>query len=239
MTNGRSSLHDTRRSAVPGQGLPSCSRELSRIPANRNDPSGYYAEIGVPPWASGEQIRQRCRELYFDLHPDTGSAPDVDRLVRVRNIAGVLCDDRRRQAYNRTPPGKRLLDDVYRSELQAGVVGSDDWTTLQALLAVPDKPDRPAPSFFDYLSQGRRLGDRDLAQRWYGCLVSVAPLVGYRRRILVLLHDGMECTFHSDTAVMSIPRSWPVSDAQAFGLFVAVARRRHPAWPLPSSPRIV
>lgn len=237
MTRDLSRVFDSRASDRPGWGFPSCNTELCRLPRNRNDPHGYYAEIGVPPSATVDEIRAAVRSLYRRLHPDTGARPDPDRLQRVKMIAEVLLDPAERDRYDRTPPGKRLLDKVYRSELSRFDFSGLDSGSLHRLLrpVSPDPPGRSrAGGWYDYLAVDRRQGDMFLAQRWYAHLVATAPLVGYRRRIKVLLQDG-PAFFHPDTAVMAIPRPWTPSTGLAFGLWVAVAEQRHPAWGCSSS----
>lgn len=224
-----SRFFDSRLSERHGAGFPSCNTELCRLPANRSDPGGYYAEIGVPPWATAEEIRSRVRQLYRRHHPDTGDRPDVDRLVRIKLIAEVLLDPEARSRYNATPPGKRLLDKVYRSELSALDFSGVDRETMRRMLHPTSPLPLTGPRWYDYLAVDRRSGDMLLAQHWYGCLTAAARLVGYRRLIKVLLHDGPPF-YHSPTAVMAIPRCWRPSTGLAYALLVVVAGQRHPAW---------
>lgn len=225
-----SRVFDSRLSERPGSGYPSCNTELCRIPANTADPHGYYAELGLEPWSSEEQIRSRVRQLYRQLHPDTGAIPDSDRLQRVKLVAEVLCDPQSRDRYHKTPPGKRMLDPVYRSELSMLDLAGVDPVQVQRLLrpVSPPPPNRTG-RWFDYLAVDRRYGDMQLAQRWYAHLTRTAPLVGYRRRVKVLIQDG-PAFFHPESVVMGVPRSWTPSTALAFALWVVVAEKNHPSW---------
>lgn len=224
MTSDRSRVFDSRFSEAPGIGFPSCSTELCRLPRNHADPHGYYAEIGVDPWATEEEIKAAVRKLYLRYHPDTGTRPDAERLQRVNLIAEVLLDPESRDAYNRTPPGKRLLDKVYRSELSALDLSGMDPADLEEMLTPePDPP--PRAIHYDYLAVDHTSGDDRRAQWWYAALVEAAPVIGYRRRIKVLIHDG-PAFYHPDTTVMAIPRHWTPSPELAFALFTAVAGLR-------------
>lgn len=222
MTSDPSRVFDSRLSARPGAGFPSCNTELCRVARNSADPHGYYAEIGVPPWATQDEIRSAVRSLYRRLHPDTGARPDPERLQRVKLIAEVLLDPDARHRYNRTPPGKRMLDAVYRSELSALDFSGMDPEEVEEMLSPDPEPEPAAGRWFDYLAVDRQGGEMHLAQRWYAALVRAAPVVGYRRRIKVLIHDG-PAFYHPETAVMAIPRHWTPSTGVAFGLFTAVA----------------
>jgi len=226
-----SNFFDSRNSGRPGWGFPSCNTELCRLPPNRSDPSGYYAELGVEPWASAEKIKTRVRQLYRRLHPDTGAMPDAHRLQRVKLIAEVLLNPAERERYDHTPPGKRLLDKVYRTELSAlDFSGYDDADMHKVLKPLPPVPPVTRTGrWYDYLAVDREPRDMFLAQRWYFHLARTAPLVGYRRHVKVLLHNDPPF-FDYDAALMAVPRRWPPSSGLAFALWVVVAERRHPAW---------
>lgn len=225
MTSDPSRFFDSRLSDRPGAGYPSCNTQLCRLPRNSADPHGYYSEIGVDPWATEDEIKSAVRALYLRLHPDTGARPDPERLQRVKLVAEVLLDPDSRESYNRTPPGRRLLDKVYRAELSAMDLSEFKPEEVEEMLAPEPVPVPVTGRWYDYLAVDRQEGDMLLAQRWYGALTAAARVVGYRRRIKVLLHDGPPF-FHRDTAVMAVPRSWSPSPFVAFALFTAVANLR-------------
>ena len=220
MTSDPSRVFDSRTGGGVGVGYPSCNVELCRVPVNTADPHGYYAELGVEPWASAGRIRSAVRALYRRLHPDTGHRPDPERLQRVKLIAEVLLDPDSRERYNRTPPGRRVLDAVYRSELSRLDLSEVDPGEVQKLLS-PIPPDRRDPSY-DYLAVDHQDHDAERCQRWYEALLAAAPVVGYRRRIRVLIHDG-PAFYSSESALMAVPRDWTPSVGLAFALFTAVA----------------
>lgn len=214
--------YDSRRTRSPGIGYPSCSQEIARRPPNTADPQGYYAELGVDPAASPEQIRAAIRRRYFELHPDTAEDPDPDLLQRVTLIAEVLLDPVSREAYNRTPRGQRLLDAVYAAELsRLDELHEMDADEVVEMLA-PRKTRTARPGRYDYLAIRHTYHDGLKAQLWYHNLLVAAPVVGYRRRIKVLIHDG-PAYFDVATETMLIPRDWEPSSALAFALFTAVA----------------
>lgn len=193
-----------------GIGYPSCNRALARIPRNRKDPHGYYAELGVEPWATHQEIRDALRRAYRTYHAD-GDFPDTRMFMRVKAIADTLLDPVKRQKYNTTPPGERLLDRVYEQELAE----MPDMTVeiLKSMLN-PPAPER----FFDFFADEQDDEDKDLAQEWYDNLVHVAPYAGFKGVIKVLLHNGDDPSYLPDSHIIQIPRHWIPSDTVAFAL---------------------
>ena len=188
---------------------------MRRVP-NTADPHGYYAEIGVRPDATRDEVRAAVRRLYFDLHPDTGDSPDGERMQRVAGIAEVLLDPDTRHTYDTTPPGTRMIDKVYAAEL-SGLLDGLSAEEVEVVLTPVQGP--PAPHY-DYLAMDRQDNDSDLAERWYHHLVAMAPLGGYRKAIKVMLHDGPQPDWNPAAGILMIPRFWEPSDATAFALFV-------------------
>lgn len=226
-------LFDSRK--VPrakGIGYPSCNTELMPMPPNTKDPHGYYKEIGVDPGADRATILARVRALFRMHHPDTGDG-DTERFNRVRLIAEVLLDDVAREKYNRTPPGMRLMDAVYESELSK----MDEFNTMTEeelegtfKVVAPEKPKNPyATSLgyrYDYFAKDHDSdpwrADGLKSQLWYHFLIESAPAVNYRRIIKVMMVSG-EPAYHHDVGIMEIPRSWEPSIGAAYSLWTVVA----------------
>jgi hypothetical protein len=92
-----------------GIGFPSCSRELDVRPVNTRDPGGYYAWLGLSPWATEAEIKERCRFLLRAYHPD-GRAPDRELFERVEMMYRTLTDPVKKAEYDNTPEGTVPLD---------------------------------------------------------------------------------------------------------------------------------
>lgn len=219
-------LYDSRRSDGHGVGFPSCGTSLAVIPPNTRDPHGYYAEVGVRPDATSAQIRARLRLLYRDLHPDTGSRPDPDMMRRVRAIGAVLLDPDARYQYNRTPPGMRMMDEVYRAELcddeRFVTLTADEVTECLSVTSVPGVSP-PGGPHYDYLAEDHRPRiDPGLACEWYRHLLAAAPTVGYRRTIKVALCDAVLPRFDAPSAILFLPRRPAPSYRLAVAVLMAV-----------------
>lgn len=223
-------LYDSRKtSGAKGIGYPSCNTELALRTPNTKDPHGYYRDLGVDPGATPEQIRRAVRRKLYELHPDTGGT-DPEAFQRIHRIAQVLLDETARERYDATPEGMRLMDAVYEAELSK----MDGLTTLIEIqleqVLKPQKAANPhAPglgSRYDYFARGQPKdfwkGDSLKAQLWYHFLIQVAPMVGYRRKIKVLITDE-EPEYHHGVNLMMIPRRWEPSSALALSLFTVVA----------------
>ncbi len=201
-----------------GIGFPSCSRALVRVPRNTNDPGGYYAEIGVAPDATHNEIRRAVRRLYRIYHTD-GSFPDADKFRRIKSIAEVLLNPTSRAKYDRTPKGERLLDAVYAEELRQVLSPNEIQALLQTI-----KP-KSESRFFDYFSDSQDPGDVFVANEWYAQLVKVAPAVGYSGVIKVMLCQG-EPAWLEEGHILLVPRTWNPTSANAFALLNRFISRR-------------
>lgn len=211
----RPELYDSRENPG-GIGFPSASRELDLCEPNTADPHGYYFEIGVDPWATDKQIRSAVRRLYKLHHPDTGEYPDESKLTRVHRIAEVLTDPDKRERYNRTPQGMRLMDEVYAQEIiDAGL----DRLTTEAILADRISA-RPAPRLqarYDFFALDHTGGDSMLANMWYHHLLAASGPAGYRQVLKVCLTDALNPSWGG--SILVVPRSWQPSHNLAVVLF--------------------
>ncbi|WP_039787775.1 DnaJ domain-containing protein, partial [Actinoalloteichus spitiensis] len=62
----------------------------------------FYAELGVPPDASADEIKKSYRKLARDLHPDAnpGDTKAETRFKAVSEAYGVLSDASKRKQYD-------------------------------------------------------------------------------------------------------------------------------------------
>jgi len=208
-------VYSSRDSAHCGVGYPSCSRSLALVPRNYHDPNEYYAELGIPPWASAAEIKTALRAAWRRFHPD-GYDPDEDMFCRVSEIAEVLTDPVLKRRYDTTPEGEVFVDSRIRARMEeAGV-------PLSALSPFDDDSP-PGESHFDYFSEGIDPYDCPLSQRWYAAFVEASPLVGYTSAIRVLLWDRQSPHWIPQAGIMCIPRTWPPNSAVALALMTVHA----------------
>ena len=181
---------------------------MVRIPPNLNDPNGYYAELGLPPWASHDDIRRRVRRLLSTYHPD-GAEPDTEKFLRYGEIAEVLTNPVSKTQYDSLPKGKAWIDSRIQSLVSEGL----------AVTVEKKQDDETAPEkHFDWFAVSPCRYDISVVQRWYVALVAIAPMFDYTRPIKVLLHDE-EPRWLDEASILMIPRSWEPTPANAFALF--------------------
>lgn len=221
-TNRPSEFFDSRDSPYSaGVGFPSCCTDLVPAPRNTRDPHDYYRELGVDPGATREEIKRRLRQLYVQLHPDTGVEPDPERLNRVKNIAEVLLDDESRLKYDNTPEGQRLMDKVYAEELSKLDLPRTPAAAREAL-----RPQKASPygkvGRFDYFSAGHRSSDPLTAQQWYHYLLGVMVKANYKGRLRLMLWDGERPAWNAAQEILMVPRRWEPSAHAANALATRV-----------------
>lgn len=67
-----------------------------------DDPSGYYAALGVDPRAEAATIAAAFRRKARVLHPDIPGSGNSEAFIRVKTAYDVLGDPHRRERYDRT-----------------------------------------------------------------------------------------------------------------------------------------
>src|SRR5690348_8527012 len=104
-------------------------RALFKMIIRPVDPNGYYASLGVEPWATADQIRtafHRGARLY---HPDHNPSPQAKaRFQAINEAYRTLSNPTTRRAYDRSrggaPAGRQGTDlgpvRWRRTELEAG-----------------------------------------------------------------------------------------------------------------------
>lgn len=225
-----------------GVGYPSCSRMLALIPPNQNDANGYYALLGVDPWATEDEIKSALRRLKLKVHPDNPANVGADQetmeanlrlFMRLQEVSEVLLDPIHRANYNSIPPGRKLIDSQVAAEMEdAGITGEDPGVQKFAVtpedMGAADRKgrERSKERLWDYMATNHNELDLINAQEWYSHLIRLAPMFRYEGTIKVLLHDGRGSAWKKEGSIMLIPRTWEPDAALAFAMF-----RRHIGWP--------
>lgn len=200
-------------SDYPGVGYPSCNRALSRIVRNVNDPNGYYAELGLLPWATQDDIKRALRDVYRRYHPD-GLTPDSEKFFRFQEIAAVLTDPVMKLQYDRTPEDHVFIDSQILSVIAEEGIGLDVITPFS------DHQLEDRERYYDYYSEGEDPFDMINAQRWYESIIEAAPMVGYTKAIRLFITESPLPVFAPQAGIIQIPRGWEPNSGLAFGIMV-------------------
>lgn len=200
-------------SSYPGVGYPSCNRALSRNVRNINDPNGYYAELGLLPWAATEEIKRALRDVYRRYHPD-GITPNTDKFMRFQEIGAVLTDPVMKMRYDHTPEGQVFIDSEILSVIADSGIG------LDVLAPFDDECLQDSESYYDYYSQGEDPFDMINAQEWYEAIISAAPMVGYTKAIRLFITDSDKPIFAPLAGIIQIPRGWQPNSGLAYGIML-------------------
>ncbi|WP_267716695.1 J domain-containing protein [Streptomyces sp. CoH17] len=161
-----------------GAGFPHSSRQLARIPPNRNDPNGYYRLLGVPPYASIPEIKKAYREWAKQYHPDA-ECPDEESFLQLTAIYEVLSDPVKKREYDSTPP-----DSIYISHWEESIIRQKhpSVTRGEFLTKREDKTDLP----WSYFHDGELT---EVAQEWYPFLLEAMYWHGYQDVVRVWVGD--------------------------------------------------
>lgn len=215
----------SRESDSPGVGFPSCCTDLARIPRNTKDPSGYYRLLGLPPWASIDEIKRTCRKLLARFHPD-GPEPDEPRFRRIEEIYRILSDPVRKVEYERTPEGHTYVDSEVREKIKdlAFERGFSPEEVREMFSSDGDlTPVHAASTDWDFYAEGLEEGDHDRARAWYPELLAVGSTIGYAGRLKLFLTDD-RWGFDPRSGIVRAPRDATPDRTNAIRLLVAFGR---------------
>lgn len=215
MKSTASSWYGSEFSSYPGIGYPSCNRALSLVVRNTNDPNCYYAELGLLPWASADEIKRALRDVYRRFHPD-GLTPNSEKFLRFQEIGTVLTDPLLKSRYDSTPPNQLFVDSEVLSILSESGIGLD---ALRPFSHGSDEAqeDHYDP-FYDYYSEEEDPFDLWNAQRWYAAIIEVAPLFSYTKTIRLFITNDSVPVILLNAGIFKIPRGWQPSVSLAFGI---------------------
>ncbi|KAJ8602224.1 hypothetical protein CTAYLR_003662 [Chrysophaeum taylorii] len=100
---------------------------LSVARGGGSDDGGYYAQLGVRPGASNDEIKRAYRKKSLSCHPDKGG--DEEAFKKLSEAYSVLSDPSKRRAYDRI--GVSGIDPTRGGQPQPGSGGMDARTAQQ------------------------------------------------------------------------------------------------------------
>ncbi len=131
-------------------------------PAQGQSPENYYTLLGLNPWVSERQIRNRYRELSKLYHPDTTSLPPdqaVEKFQQLNQAYATLSNVERRLLYDRSIGFSR----VYVAQPANANPAQNTKLSSSAYLEPTDRPLSPGEIFALFI----------LALTFVACLVLV------------------------------------------------------------------
>jgi len=197
-------LYSSAESSFLGVGYPSCSREISLVSPNNNDPNGYYRFLKLHPGASDRDIKKSIRTSYKQYHPE-GWEPNEGLFIRTKEVAEVLLNPRLKVIYDSTPPGYLFSDSENKG--------------CEVIDEIPIDEETQDNHYYHYFAFEPEVFDVELSQWWYETLVDVAPIFRYSRTVKVVLSNDQRPFFVETAGMFVIPRWWEPSTANAFALF--------------------
>lgn len=156
-------------SLVHGKGFPNSSRQLEKSlqrPKNSNDPNDYYSILGVPPWATKEEIKRVYKNLVKVFHPD-GTDPDLDAFRLLQNIYEVLSNTELRRAYDSTPKGAMFIGEIEKEYI----------FTTKDLVDTFSLEDPPVVEYWSFYTN-TKIEDLTIVNQWYSFLLDECYLRG-------------------------------------------------------------
>ena len=155
-------------------GYPSTSVALEIRPRNYNDPNGYYAILGVAPWASMADIKAAFHRLAKENHPDLGGDKGLFQLIN--QVYQTLSNPLLRREYDDTPKDCIYLGDIEVQELRR------KFSDLGSLVVDQEATAKYAQYSFMATHDIRRVADK-----WYEIILPIYRLYGVCGTVILTL----------------------------------------------------
>lgn len=169
-----------------GVGLASSSRVLAPLPRNLNDPNGYYETLGVPSWASQQEIKKAFQKLARRYHPD-GEEPDEEEFRYLSHIYEVLTNPQSKGEYDSVVEGfyiSKWEEDLIRQAVRQGDLPEASLEDLE-----DTTPISPEEEYYDFYGSPVH---RDLAQEWVRVFLEAYWARGVRTTVRVGVSEDHE-----------------------------------------------